>query len=81
MMMFSKHFSSYLSSSVSTLNVLTTTVVICSPLMAKVKGRGRFDSRISQFLTVKLLRGSVRSVSSWGLFLKPRKRPSSLRMK
>merc|ERR1712012_888864 len=70
-----------LSSSDSTQNVRTTTVVICNPLTAKVKGLGRLDSMISQFLTVKLLRGSLSSASDAGFCLKPMKRPSSFRMK
>ena len=53
----------------------------CNPLMEKVNGFGRFDSMISQFLTVKLLRGSFSSASEAGFCLNPMKRPSSFRMK
>ena len=49
--------------------------------MEKVNGFGRFDSMISQFLTVKLFSGSFSSASEAGFCLNPMKRPSSFRMK
>ena len=76
-----KRLFQYLSSSLVTQNILSTTVVIWRPRTMNTKGFGRSEGRIWQFLTVKLFSGSTMSLSDVGSFLKPMNWPLSFRMK
>ena len=55
-----------LSSSLLAANILSTTVVICSPRIRNVFGLGRSEGRIWQFLTERNIKHKTAKNSYWG---------------